>query len=170
MNDVSLGLFFRTFLLGELNESMNAPEFLVEITKAYGSILTHLWWPLVVLVIFFTLLYYFDRSIGSLGRRKRFPLSWKNVNQIVSQLERHYIENMSPNGKNKQREMLVHDQIQRAKRGIEQRNEQDVMKAIVALSTIGVHNDKQLPQQITNEFNEFAEAIEPKNNKQDSSS
>lgn len=127
---------------------MNAAEFIVEITKAYGSILSYLWWPLVVLVIFFTLLFYFDRSIGSLGRRKKFPLTWKNMTQIVSQLERQYLTSMSPDEENKQRQMLVHDQIQRAKRGLERRDEQEVTKAIITLSTLGLHSDQQLPQQI----------------------
>lgn len=124
---------------------MNAAEFLVEFTKAYGSILAYLWWPLVVLVIFFSLLYYFDRSIGSLGRRKRFPLTWKSMTQIVSQLERRYLADMSPDGKTSKRQMLVHELIQRAKRGVDQRDEQEIVKSIMALSTLGMHADKQLP-------------------------
>ncbi|MBN2326717.1 MAG: hypothetical protein JXR73_06145 [Candidatus Omnitrophica bacterium] len=127
---------------------MNALEFLVEFTKAYGTILVHLWWPIVVLVIFFSLLYYFDRSLGSFGRRRRFPLSWKNVNQMVKQLENHYLNAITPDGNHHPREMLVHEQIQRAKRGVEQRDEQEVVKALMALSSLGVHHDDQLPQQL----------------------
>ncbi|MGC9327780.1 MAG: hypothetical protein ACP5I1_09115 [Candidatus Hinthialibacter sp.] len=136
---------------------MNALEFLVEFTKAYGTILVHLWWPFVVLIIFFSLLYYFDRSLGSLGRKKRFPLSWKNVNQMVKQLENHYLNAITPDGNHHPREMLAHEQIQRAKRGVEQRDEQEVVKALMALSSLGVHHDDQLPQQILSEAAQWIE-------------
>lgn len=137
---------------------MNAAEFLVEFTKAYGAVLANLWWPLVILVIFFSLLYYFDRSIGSLGRRKRFPLTWKNMTQIVSQLERQYLADMSPEGKSSPRQLLTHEIIQRAKRGVEKRDEQEVVQAMMALSTLGMHTDKQLPRNGSQENLEWLNA------------
>lgn len=143
---------------------MNAPEFLVEFTKAYGNLLAHLWWPLVVLVIFFSILYYFDRSIGSLGRRKRFPMTWKNMTQIVSQLERRYLTEMSPDKKSSQRQKIAHELIQKAKRGIEQRDEQEIVKVLVSLSSLGLYTDRQLPPHLSPE--EVAWLESDKNNEE----
>ncbi len=136
---------------------MGTPEFLVEFTKAYGVILSHLLWPLVVLAIFFSLLYYFDRSVGSLGRRKRVSLSWKDMNRFIVQLESRYVTKIGHESKNSNRRLIVRDQIERAKKAIDQRNEQELLKSIFTLSSMGLSDDADIPQQLLQEPRQWIE-------------
>ena len=41
---------------------MGTPDFLVELIKAYAMILKAVWWPLVVLIIFFRLVFFVSDS------------------------------------------------------------------------------------------------------------
>ncbi len=137
---------------------MGTPEFLVEFTKAYGIILSHLLWPIVVLAIFFSLLYYFDRSVGSMGRRKRVPLSWKDMNRFIVQLESRYVTGIGNDNKNSNRRLLVREQIQRAKKAIDQRNEQELVKSIFTLSSMGLSDDADIPTPLPQESRQWLES------------
>lgn len=123
---------------------MNGAEFVVEFTKAYATLLSYMWWPLALLIIFFSLLFYFDRSLGSWGRRRRFAIPWSSLKKAFVQLERHHLPNVSQGGKKNERGLLVQDQLERIKQGIERRDENEVMKSILMLSYLAQQNDQQL--------------------------
>jgi lipopolysaccharide export LptBFGC system permease protein LptF len=137
---------------------MGTPEFLVEFTKAYGIILSHLLWPLVVLAIFFSLLYYFDRSVGSLGRRKRVSLSWKDMNRFIVQLESRYVTKIGNENNSSNRLLIVRGQIQRAKKAIDQRDEQELVKSIFTLSSMGISDDADIPKPLPHETRQWLES------------
>ncbi|HOJ61892.1 MAG TPA: hypothetical protein PK878_16535 [bacterium] len=123
---------------------MNGAEFVVEFTKAYATLLSYMWWPLVFLIIFFSLLFYVDRTFGAWGRRRRFAIPWSSLKKAFIQLERHHLPNLSQGRKQNERIMLVQDQLERIKQGIERRDENEVMKAILMLSYLAQESDQQL--------------------------
>lgn len=122
---------------------MSGLEFVVEFTKAYAQILMTVCWPLVVLVIFFTVLYYFNRTVGGNRPSKRLPLTWTKLNNLLVQLEKQHLDRFSETA-NPQREMLVRNQLHRARQAIENRNENEVLESIAALSVLALHGDDRI--------------------------
>lgn len=124
---------------------MTSAEFFIELIKAYGSIITQLFWPLVVLIIFFTFFFYFHHAFGFYSRKKRMPVTWNQLRQFVAQFERKYLME-ADDSLNPHRKLIVQNQIQQMKQAIERKDENEVMKSLACLSVLGLYNDKQLKQ------------------------
>ncbi len=122
---------------------MDIPEFIVELTKAYAMILTAVWWPLVVLIIFFAIFY----RIGANSRKKRVPLTWKGLNTLFNNLERQHLASRPLNEEERRRKMIVCRELQEAKNAADQHDEKTLYKVVSSLSNVAMQNDKQLAKQ-----------------------
>ena len=139
---------------------MSGPEFIVEFTKAWGQIVTTVWWPMVVLIIFFTVLFYINRTMGGNRPSKRMPLTWAKLNNLLIQLETKHLAKFADTA-DPQREMLVRNQLHRARQAIERRNENEVMESIAALSVLALHGDDRIESERLQDRSDPPEVILP---------
>ncbi|RJP20750.1 MAG: hypothetical protein C4527_24660 [Candidatus Omnitrophota bacterium] len=122
---------------------MSAPDFIVELIKAYAMILKAVWWPLVVLVIFFALYY----RIGFNSRKKRTPMTWKGLSTLFANLERQHLSNRPLTEEERRRQQIVCRELQAAKNAAENQDEKTIYRVISTLSNLSTQNDKQLARQ-----------------------
>ncbi|MBI1390699.1 MAG: hypothetical protein GC154_19895 [bacterium] len=123
---------------------MAGSEFIIELIRAYAEFFAAVAWPLVVLLIFSVVLFYFDRSVGSLFRRKRLSVNWRSYEKIINQLENHYAEGLMRIEGDHARKRLAQAQIGRARDAIRVRDEQEALRSLASLSALGVQNDSQV--------------------------
>lgn len=142
-------------MLGE--ESMNSFQFIVYMIQAYASFLTAALWPVVVLVIFFTVIFFLDRSLGLFTRKKRVPVTWKSMENVLKQIQQEQIAHSSPGRINQRRQALVSQELQNAQQAILQKDEKQLMRSMLTLSLLAVHNDKDLAE-IDNNGGEYPQA------------
>ena len=137
---------------------MNSLEFIVKCFEIYGLILPSFWWPMVVLVIFFTLYVSLQRSSK---KRAKFSQPWETMKNLLIKLEQQCfeLENRSKNAK--QRREFAQNQIARGHKAIAERNENELMDSLTALSALGFHSDKQLTQLQIEEQSSDTEMILP---------
>ncbi len=122
---------------------MGAPDFIVQLIEAYALILKAVWWPLVVLIIFFAIYSRFGFS----SRKKRMPMTWKGWSTLFTNLERRHLAERPLSEEERRRHRLVCRELQAAKEAAENHDEKTIYRVISNLSNLSAQNDKQLSKQ-----------------------
>ncbi|MBZ0257457.1 hypothetical protein K8I31_15425 [bacterium] len=144
-----------------IDTNMGPAEFIVEFIKAYATFLTAIAWPLVILVIFITVMLYVERTFGVLFRKRRMALNWRAYENVIDQLEAGYADSLARLKNNHSRKQLVQQQIIRARESIQQRDSKRALRSLAALSALGVQTDKQVAQLQVGETADAAELLPP---------
>ncbi|MEW6238593.1 MAG: hypothetical protein AB1656_24680 [Candidatus Omnitrophota bacterium] len=125
---------------------MSIPEFIVEFIKAYAQMVSALVWPLVTIVIFGTFIYYLDRTLNFFGRRKKQPLSWGKLENLIGQLEKRHLSLPASTDREERRRLLVCREIANAKEALAQRDQEKIQESLFAIGALALESDKNLPK------------------------
>jgi len=123
---------------------MFSGQFLLDFMNGYASILSASLWPLVVLVIFFTLVYYVERTIRLFRDKKsRSALTWRHVDNLVQKIEEHRNSAINADASTK-RQYLVRNELQNVRRALDQQDEKQIQRSLLSLSLLAQHSDRSL--------------------------
>lgn len=125
---------------------MNVYEFIVELLRIYSGFLTAVLWPSVALILFFSIFVYLDRFLGMFSKKKRVPLTWKTMENMLRQLEHEQLLHNGSSKRNQRRQLLVASELQIAQQALANKDEKQLMKSMLTLSALAMHNDQELTQ------------------------
>lgn len=125
---------------------MNGYEFIVELLRVYSGFLTAILWPAVALILFFSVFMYLDRFLGFFSKKKRVPLTWKTMENMLRQLEQEQLAHNGTGKRNQKRQLLVASELQIAQQALANKDEKQLMKSVLNLSALAMHNDQELAQ------------------------
>jgi len=122
---------------------MNTGQFIIDFMESYSSILSAMLWPVVALVIFFTLVYYLERTLGTFNRKKQPQISWKNLEHLVQRLEDHRSSMINSDSSTK-RQYLLRNELATVRKALNARDEKQIMRSLLSLSILAQHSDRSL--------------------------
>jgi hypothetical protein len=123
---------------------MEESRVFIDFLQGYASILGVVLWPIVVLIIFFTVVFYIERTIKAFDRKKSPQLTWKQLDRIAQKLEDHRSSNLINADASTKRQYLVKQEINLLHNGLEKRDEKQIMRALLSLSMLAQHSDRSL--------------------------
>ena len=140
---------------------MTPPEFVVEFMKAYAMILAAVVWPLAALCMFFVFVYAVRRAVSSFGRKRRVPLTWKGVENVLVDLEHRALALHPRNEGERDRRDLVRREIERGREAIRRQDEKTLLHVFSNLSILAVLDDERVARERIPSREENARVSEP---------
>ncbi|MGI6454236.1 MAG: hypothetical protein ACOX5R_01275 [bacterium] len=125
---------------------MNTLEFIVQMIQAYFSLVQEAIWPLVVLILFFSLVYYVNRTINLFSRKNKAPIRWQQLEHMLNQVEQQRLPFPGNSRNAKKRQGLLNHELQQARNAIARKDEEQLMQSLYTLSMLAAHSDQELAQ------------------------
>lgn len=122
---------------------MSTGQFIIDFMESYSSILSAMLWPVVALIMFFTLIYYLERTIGTFTKKKQPQITWKNLEYLVQRLEDHRSTVINSDASTK-RQHLLRNELSAARKALNERDEKKIMRSLLSLSILAQHSDRSL--------------------------